>query len=45
MHGKSHSKYSLDSDNMQNGIVPAIKNVYPQQSYCLEVHFSNTVTL
>jgi hypothetical protein len=26
---------------MQNGIVPAIKNVYPQQNYRLEVHFSN----
>ena len=36
----NHSKYNLYSDDMKN-LIPKVTKVYPQQDYCLEVHFSN----
>ena len=34
-------KYNLYSDDMIDTMIPAVKKVYPQQNYCLEVHFLN----
>ena len=37
----AQGQYHPYSRDMKNGTIPAVKKVYPQSNYCLEVHFSN----